>query len=177
MRRQVQAVFPQSSVHVASSRSLTWTLRRVGLSLAVLAFWPVCAGAVAAKPASEAKPQRIVSLNLCVDQILVDLVARQRIRALSHLAADASVSAVAKKARGIATTRGEPEQVVQFDPDLVIAGAFTTKATTSLLTRLGLRVLVMPLAQDFAGIRKAVAPNDPPIAMYEVSLVPLSTQW
>ena len=34
-------------------------------------------------------PQRIVSLNLCVDQILVDLVALGRIAALSHLAADA----------------------------------------------------------------------------------------
>lgn len=114
------------------------------------------AGNVVGNSGREGKPQRIVSLNVCVDQILVDLVPRKRIRALSHLATDPSVSAIADKARGLATTRGDPEEVVRFNPDLVIAGTFTTKATTSLLTRLGLRVLVMPLAQNFDGIRLAV---------------------
>ncbi len=131
-------------------RKLTW------IGVAALFCWPIQAGDVLANPALVRKPQRIVSLNLCVDQILVDLVPRRRIRALSYLATDPSVSAVADKARGLALTRGDPEEVVRFKPDLVIAGTFTTKATTSLLTRLGLRVLVMPLAQDFAGIRLAV---------------------
>jgi iron complex transport system substrate-binding protein len=98
-------------------------------------------------------PQRIVSLNLCTDQILVDLVPRARISAVSHLAADPLVSAVAGKARGIPWTRGEAETVLSYSPDLVIAGEYTTPATVALLERLGLRVLKVPLASDIAGLR------------------------
>ena len=58
--------------------------------------------------------QRIVSLNLCADQILVDLVPRERIAAVSHLAADPWSSAVAEKARGIPWTRGKAEEVLAY---------------------------------------------------------------
>lgn len=102
-------------------------------------------------------PERIVSLNLCTDQILLDLVPRSRIRALSHLAADASVSASAEKARGIPATRGAAEDVLRLDPDLVIAGAWSTPATVSLLERLGRRVLKVAHARDLAEIRTIIA--------------------
>lgn len=101
----------------------------------------------------DARPQRIVSLNLCTDQILVDLLPRERIAAVSHLAADPLVSAVAEKARGIPWTRGEAEVVLSYQPDLVIAGEFTTPATVALLERLGLKVLKVPLASDIPGLR------------------------
>jgi iron complex transport system substrate-binding protein len=54
--------------------------------------------AVASTPAGATKPQRIISLNLCTDQILIDLVPASRIRALSHVAGDASVSSIAARA-------------------------------------------------------------------------------
>jgi iron complex transport system substrate-binding protein len=98
-------------------------------------------------------PQRIVTLNACADQIVVDLVPRERIRAVSHLAADPLTSAVAEKARGIPWTRGNAEEVLAFDPDLVIAGEYTTPATVALLERLGLKVLKVPGASDFEGAR------------------------
>ncbi len=123
-------------------------MTRWGIALAMLA------GALAAAPAyAKAMPNRIVSLNLCTDQILVDLVPRQRIAAVSHLAADPLVSAVAEKARGIPWTRGEAEVVLSYAPDLVIAGEFTTPATVALLERLGLKVMKVPLASDIAGLR------------------------
>ncbi len=103
-----------------------------------------------------AKPQRIVSLNLCTDQILVELVARERIAAVTHLAADPTVSAVPEKAVGLRAVRGDAEQVLRLDPDLVIAGTFTTPATVDLLRRLGREVLVAPLPQDFQGVRDVV---------------------
>ncbi len=105
--------------------------------------------------AATAKPQRIVSLNLCTDQLLVDLVPRQRIAAVSHLAADPSVSATAEKARDIPVTRGEAENVLAFDPDLVLAGEFSTPATVSILERLGRRVVRIGLANDLDAIRRA----------------------
>ena len=106
--------------------------------------------------AQSAAPKRIVSLNLCTDQILLDLVSRDRIAAISHLAGDASVSSAADKAVGMPSTRGEAEQVVGFDPDLVLAGQFSTPATVALLERIGRRVVKVPLASDLAGIRDAI---------------------
>lgn len=102
---------------------------------------------------AEAVPQRIVSLNLCTDQIVVDLVPRERIRAVSYLAADPLVSAVAEKAKGIPWTRGNAEEVLSFQPDLVIAGEYTTPATVALLERLGLEILKVPGVSDFEGVR------------------------
>lgn len=102
---------------------------------------------------AEGVPQRIVTLNACADQIVVDLVPRERIRAVSHLAADPLTSAVAEKARGIPWTRGNAEEVLSFEPDLVIAGEYTTPATVALLERLGLKILKVPGASDFDGAR------------------------
>ena len=108
-------------------------------------------GAVHATP-----PQRIVSLNLCTDQILVDLVPRGRIAAVTHLGADPSVSAAADKLVGLPVTRGAAEDVLARDPDLIIAGAYTTPATVDLLRRLGRNVVVVPLPQSVAGVRSVI---------------------
>lgn len=122
---------------------------RSGVAFALVA---AVLGCVPAAATGSALPQRIVSLNLCTDQILVDLVPRERIAAVSHLAADPLVSAVAEKAQGIPWTRGEAEIVLSYNPDLVLAGEFTTPATVALLERLGLNVIKVPLASDILGL-------------------------
>ena len=124
------------------------------LVLAVLAS--AAATAVRAQSPAAPKPQRIVSINLCTDQLVLDLAPRERIRALSHLAADPAVSALYDKARGIPATRGEAEDVLAMDPDLVLAGAYTTPATIALLERIGRRVVKVPLASDIPGIERVV---------------------
>jgi iron complex transport system substrate-binding protein len=103
-----------------------------------------------------APPSRIVSLDLCTDQLLVELVPRERIAALTFLAADPAVSAIPEKARGIPITHGAAEDVLRYDPDLVLAGPFGVSATVSLLRRLGRNVVVVPLPQDLAGVGVAV---------------------
>jgi iron complex transport system substrate-binding protein len=105
---------------------------------------------------AHAVPRRIVSLNLCTDELLLDLVPRERIAAVSHLAADPLVSAVADRAQTLPATRGEAESVLALDPDLVVAGTWTTPATLDLLERIGRRVLRVPLASDIAGIRESI---------------------
>ncbi len=103
------------------------------------------------------RPQRIVSLDLCTDQLLIDLVPRARIAAVTHLAADPSVSAIPEKARGLPTTRGGAEDVLARDPDLVLAGPWGVSGTVSLLERLGRNVVIIPLANDIDGVRAAIA--------------------
>ncbi len=123
----------------------------IGLMAAVLIPAP---SAIAADPA--ALPQRIVSLDLCTDQLLIELVPRRRIAAVTHLAADPTVSAIPDKARGITITHGAAEDVLRFDPDLILAGPFGVPATVDLLRRLGKRVVVVPQPQDLDGVRSAV---------------------
>lgn len=125
------------------------SLSRIGLAAALLAWW-ACA------PAAAVGPRRIVSLDLCTDQLLVELVDRARIAAVTHLAADPAVSAIPEKARGIPITRGAAEDVLRYDPDLVLAGPFGVSATVNLLRRLGRNVVVVPLPQTLDGVRAAV---------------------
>jgi iron complex transport system substrate-binding protein len=107
-------------------------------------------------PAHAEPPKRIVSLDLCADQLLIDLVPRNRIAAVTHLAADPSVSAMPEKARGLPVTRGGAEDVLAHDPDLILAGPWGVAGTVSLLQRLGRNVVIVPLAADLDGVRTAV---------------------
>lgn len=129
---------------------------RAARTLAALAAGALALSAPAGAAEPAAKPQRIVSLNLCVDQILIDLVPRARLRGLSFLATDPSMSQTWREADGIAAVRGEAEEVLSLDPDLVIAGEFTTGATVDLLRRLGRRVEIVPMASNFSAIRDVV---------------------
>ena len=101
-------------------------------------------------------PRRIVSLNLCTDQLLVELVPRERISAVSFLATDRTLSAYASRLQGLKQVRGTAEEVMALAPDLVIAGEYTTGPTVDLLRRLGVKLLVVPLASDFEGMRASL---------------------
>jgi iron complex transport system substrate-binding protein len=101
-------------------------------------------------------PQRIVSLDLCTDQLLIELAPRARIAAVTHLASDATVSASADKAKGLPITHGAAEDVLRYDPDLILAGPFGVSSSIALLRRLERHVVVVPLAQDLDGVRTSV---------------------
>jgi len=107
-------------------------------------------------PTAAAKPSRIVSLNLCTDQILIDLVPRERIAALTTLALDRNVSAIADKAKGLRLIAGGAEEVVSLDPDLVLASPIAAAPTVDLLRRLGKRIELVPFATGFGEIRATV---------------------
>lgn len=117
------------------------------LSLLVLVGSSGTAGAVGA-----VAPQRIISLNLCTDQILLQLVPKERIAALSWLSHNPESAALYRQAQGLPTVRGSAEEVLALQPDLVLAGTATTRHTTRLLRDYGVAVLVLPGAESFAGV-------------------------
>lgn len=130
---------------------------RLKLLAVVLGVVPAFTGALPGAAAAHVfRPQRIVSLDLCTDQLLVELVPRARIAAVTHLAADPTVSAIPEKARGIAITRGAAEDVLRYDPDLVLAGPYGVSTTVDLLRRLKRNVVIVPLADDLDQIRASV---------------------
>ena len=85
-------------------------------------------------------PARVVSLNLCTDQLAMALAAPGQLVSVSKLAADPRSSAMAEAARAYPVNDGSAEAVVRLRPDLVLAGTWTTRATTDLLEHLGYRV-------------------------------------
>jgi iron complex transport system substrate-binding protein len=111
-------------------------------------------GAALAQAASG--PQRIVSLDLCADQLLIELAEPQRIAAVTFMAADPALSAIWQKAKGLPITRGAAEDVLRHRPDLILVGPFGVAPTVGLLRRLKANVAVVPMASDLEGVRAAV---------------------
>ena len=88
-----------------------------------------------------AAPQRIVSLNLCADELVLRLAAPGAVKSVTWLARDPAFSNVAALAHTVPVNRGLAEDIVPLAPDLVIVGAYTTRTAVGLLRRLGVPVL------------------------------------
>ena len=99
-----------------------------------------------ATAAAAGPPQRVVSLNLCTDQLAMMLAAPGQLVSVTHLAADPMMSVMADQAAGFPLNHGRAEEIHALTPDLVLATNWTPRHTFSLLERLGLRVEQMPLA-------------------------------
>lgn len=114
-------------------------MQRVGLGMwgAILMLaW--LAGAPTADEATP--PTRVVSMNLCTDQMAMLVAAPGQLHAVSHLAVDPASSVLAPEAKSYAINHGLAEEIFLMQPDLVLAGTYTTRATVQLLRRLGIRV-------------------------------------
>ncbi|MFN3522477.1 MAG: ABC transporter substrate-binding protein [Phenylobacterium sp.] len=84
-------------------------------------------------------PRRVVSLNPCLDVILVQVADRPQIAALSHYARDPENSSVGAAGRGLAITYESAEEVVALRPDLVLMARHSSPATRAALQRLGVK--------------------------------------
>lgn len=101
----------------------------------VLALW----GGVAL-----AGPSRVVSINLCTDQLAMLLAAPGQLISVSHIARDARVSAMAEEAHTVPINHGAAEEIYLLRPDLVLASTFTSPATVHMLRQLGIAVEIVP---------------------------------
>ncbi|MET0066889.1 MAG: ABC transporter substrate-binding protein [Candidatus Thiodiazotropha sp.] len=88
-------------------------------------------------PVQAAPPQRVVSLNLCSDQLLLMLADRQQIALLSHLATDPHNSYMAPRAAGIPSHRARLEEIIAAQPDLILTTPYTAPRLRHSLEQLG----------------------------------------
>ncbi|SKA75315.1 iron complex transport system substrate-binding protein [Thiothrix eikelboomii] len=121
---------------------------RLSLNRWCLSCFLLAVFSLATVAASSTPPQRIVSINLCADELLLLLADPQQISALTHLSQDKAASYLQTKALGYPTTQGLAEEVLPFKPDLVIAGEYGGLPTINLLKKLGIRVETLPLANN-----------------------------
>lgn len=101
-------------------------------------------------PAARGLPTRIVSLNPCLDVILIHVADRAQIAALSHYSRDAYGSTLAPLARTLPFTYGTGEEIVALEPDLVVTGRFSSLATRNALERLNIRTAVFDVPETIA---------------------------
>jgi len=102
-------------------------------------------------------PQRVVSVNLCTDQLALLLAAPGQIVSLSRLSHDAESSSMAAAARAYPTNGSGAEEVYLLNPDLVLAGTFTAPTTVQMLRDLGIRVELFGPARSLADVPDRIA--------------------
>lgn len=125
--------------------------RRSGLRPGVLLAASVLHAAAAV---ADTAPQRVVSMNLCTDQLAMLLAAPGQLVSVSYLASDPMSSTMVAEAAAFPANRGGAEQIFMMQPDLVLAGTFTSLASVELLRSLGVEVVQLPPAtsvDDVAG--------------------------
>lgn len=122
---------------------------RVAFAVVLVIFGLTSAGA-------QSRPKRIVSINLCTDQLALMLADRDQIASITFMATDPRGSVMAGEASGIPINHGEAEEVLNFQPDLVLGGTFTSRFTVALLRKLGYRTVILDPASDIASIQENI---------------------
>jgi len=107
--------------------------------------------------ANTEKPQRIVSLGLCTDQVLLMLVDPSRIATVNRQAANPAVSYMAKSVGNIPLNDATAEEIIPYQPDLIISTAFASPDAVRILKTLGYRVETLPLPTSVDGVREMLA--------------------
>jgi len=94
---------------------------------------------------AQTRPQRIVSMNLCTDELLMRLVDPSRIASVTYLSQQAvnaplGLDSIASKLK---INHGLAEEILMQKPDLVLAGRFTAATAVNLLRKLGLHIVTI----------------------------------
>lgn len=126
-------------------------------AVASRAVWLLAALLPVAMPAAaSARPASIVSINLCADELVLRLAGTDRVKSVTWLARDSLGSTVRDAARDIPVNRGLAEEIVPLEPDLVVAGIYTTRTAVAFLRRLGVRVEELDVPATLDAVRAQI---------------------
>lgn len=110
-----------------------------------------------APPVAAQKPMHIMSMNLCTDLLLLQMVPRTRIASITDVAHDAVEVLFPGADKGVATNWATSEDIVNQKPDLILAIDYGTPRTRKLVTAaLHVPLIQIKPANDFADIRAAI---------------------
>ena len=118
--------------------------RAVGAAMMLLAI---------SQPVIAAPPQRVMSLKLCTDELLMDLAPSSRIASISFLSQENAALKLWPQAAHFPVNHNTAEEVLAVHPDLVLTDNFTTPSMRAMLAKSGAKVVEVPDAQTFDQIR------------------------
>ncbi len=134
-----------------AARSISGSVRPSKIISLVVALVLTGAAAIA-----DTAPRRVVSMNLCTDQLAMLIADPAQLVSLSYLSTDPRSSAMHAEAAAFAQNKGLAEEIYLQEPDLVLAGRYTGTATVEMLKRLGKRVELFLPAYSLEDVRARV---------------------
>jgi iron complex transport system substrate-binding protein len=99
---------------------------------------------------------RVVSMNVCTDQLLLSLADPGQILGLSRFARDRWQSFAAVKAQTFPVLSGGAEDVLMLKPDVVVASLFDKRATRELLKARGVNLAEFSLPQNLDEVKAQI---------------------
>lgn len=102
-----------------------------------------------------ASPQRIASVSLAADEMLLDLVGADRLLGVSLFASDPAISNIADRLEDIEYTNliGNPEVLISLDADLVVLSTYNNPAAIDQLLDSNISVFVLSGFESLDDIR------------------------
>jgi len=122
------------------------------IALAALAMF----GSASFAPALAAGLPRIVSMNVCTDQLLIPLADPRQILGLSRFSRDAWQSFAADDARRYPILSGGAEDVLVLRPDVVVASLFDKRSTRELLKEKGLHLAEFSVPRNLDEVKAQI---------------------
>lgn len=123
------------------AEAFSWgCVRRFSWILKVLALAGSLAGAAVAQA-----PKRVVSMNLCTDQLAMMLAAPGQLISVTNVSIDPLSSTQVEKALGYPLNSGRAEEIYAMAPDLVLANEFSDPTALQLLRGLGVEIGQFPV--------------------------------
>ncbi len=101
-------------------------------------------------------PRRVVSFNVCADQLVLALADPGQIAALSPNAADPTLSVLAEQARAFPQVGRTAETIAPLEPDLILVGTWDRPLTQRMLHALGFRMVPVALINDVDGALRQI---------------------
>lgn len=131
--------------------SRTRISRLPGSLLAVAAMWLGLAGA------AQAAPGRVVSVNMCTDELLLLIARPDQIASVTHLARDRHEFPFWRTGRRYPANDGSVVSVAGYRPDLILTMGGVARDRARLAERIGAELVVLPFPQTLPDIESAVA--------------------
>src|SRR6266702_7302288 len=100
-----------------------------------------------------AAPHRIMSLKVCTDELLLDLVPPSRIASVTFLSREQAGLKFWPQAANIPINHGSAEEILKLHPDLILTDPFIAPSLRPLLAKTGAKVIEVPPAENFEQIR------------------------
>ncbi len=103
-------------------------------------------------------PQRIISMTLGTDELLLSLIDPGRIIAVTHYAVDPRISNVPKRAKAIPNLirKAGVEQAAALEPDLILVASYTSADVVKQLTEIGFPVVRLESFTSIDGIKENI---------------------
>lgn len=107
--------------------------------------------------AQAAAPQRVASLNLCTDELLLALAAPGQIISVSYLSQDPREAVQWRAARRYRANDGSLMSVATLRPDLILATGGGGRDRELIAEAIGAKLLVLPYSEKIGDVEHAIA--------------------